>query len=65
MILGFLSLVSLLLVWNSFRGRMEMISKLKSVNSWHDLNFTEKAKFFNLSNIITIIGNLCQFFSSE
>jgi len=33
------------------------------VNSWRDLKFTEKIKFFNVANIITIIGNLCQFFS--
>jgi len=62
-ITGSLALISLLLVWNSFRGRMIMVSKLQSVNSWRDLEFTEKVKFFNVANIITIIGNLCQFFS--
>ena len=64
-ILGVLALISLLLVWNSFRSRMEMVSKLKSANSWRDLEFSEKVKFFNVANIITIIGNLCQFFSTS
>ena len=62
--LGAVAGISLLIVWNSFRERMQLVSKLKSVNSWRDLEFSEKAKFFNFSNIITIVGNLCQIFST-